>query len=522
MAVLSTKCPNCGATMTLINDQLVCPKCRTSLLQIADAKIDGDVTIMGADEFVKKLEASKRQFIININDKLQIGDVETMVINKKIKDAQSYLDIGEYYEAQKTLYGISDKILSAERVRFLADMQVTTETQLMLYDGKIDDNTHFKNIISLADDQTRNTYLKLAELCNVRIKIKNEVLKVEELWKVNLRQEAVAYAKAMCQRYPQSYISWATLFSIKQRIEPSYVGDLEYQRIRVCPDFTGSYPEVMQKRFDDCGAKVAEYTKNKGFHGSVVGGIILGVALCFLIGVMTLYYGGVITYIGYDFLFYIIVPVISLAIFGLFFFNLIFAVQYGSKKATERKGCLAALNSIPKAVHKVYVGKINNEKGRDIFLKVKGLIVIICTIVTVVVACFVPGPLISPEVDGIEYGPGGFLGGYKVVEIKSQDDVVVVADRIFLFDVMGVSMFQKNHTVKEIVLPYEVAKGTIFLSDFEVLESVFIMGSRPSPDDEDYISWRSCLNQNYYCDATIYWEGEWEMRDGRPVKLVNK
>lgn len=81
------KCPNCRGEMTLINGQFTCPFCRTTLLNIVDAKIDADVTVMSPDEFAKRIEESKRQFVVNINDNLQVFDINTMVINKKIKDA---------------------------------------------------------------------------------------------------------------------------------------------------------------------------------------------------------------------------------------------------------------------------------------------------------------------------------------------------------------------------------------------------------------------------------------------------
>ena len=42
------------------------------ILNIVDAKIDADVTVMSPDEFARKIEESKRQFVVNINDNLTV------------------------------------------------------------------------------------------------------------------------------------------------------------------------------------------------------------------------------------------------------------------------------------------------------------------------------------------------------------------------------------------------------------------------------------------------------------------
>ena len=85
MAVVEMKFPNCGGKMGLINNQFMCPNCRTMVLNIMDAKIDADVTVMSPDEFAKKIEESNRQFVVNINDNIQVFDVQTKIINKKLQ-----------------------------------------------------------------------------------------------------------------------------------------------------------------------------------------------------------------------------------------------------------------------------------------------------------------------------------------------------------------------------------------------------------------------------------------------------
>lgn len=96
MAYVEMKCPNCGAPMTGEGNRFTCPHCGTAILNVIDAKINSDVTVMSAEEFTAKLEANKKSFVINVNDRLEEFDVDTMVTNKKIKDAGICLTNGEF------------------------------------------------------------------------------------------------------------------------------------------------------------------------------------------------------------------------------------------------------------------------------------------------------------------------------------------------------------------------------------------------------------------------------------------
>lgn len=116
MAIVQMKCPNCGGAMEFVNNQYVCPHCNSIVLNIVDAKIDADVSIIDAEEFARKIEESKRQFVVRINDRLEVFDVDTKIINKKIQDASKYLAEGKYYNALSCLNDIPNDILSAERI----------------------------------------------------------------------------------------------------------------------------------------------------------------------------------------------------------------------------------------------------------------------------------------------------------------------------------------------------------------------------------------------------------------------
>ena len=278
-------------------------------MNIIDAKIDGDVTIMSPDEFAKKLEESKRQYIVNIDDNLKVLDVDTMVINKKIQDASKCLEDGNFEMVKDLLKGLPKNILSVERLKFLAEFKVKNEFELSLHNGYIDTmtyeeyakeftreydydkevgyvrfgcrednekfimNPHYKLILKLADEQTKETYIKLANYCreryDIKTKIEKEIIEVEKLLKVQLYQEAIAYSKAMCQKYPQTAKSWMYALEVKIAMDNNYNCEFEYEMMGKCSDFAEyNRGARFQQRIDEFkaaseGYKLADYYYNK-------------------------------------------------------------------------------------------------------------------------------------------------------------------------------------------------------------------------------------------------------------------
>lgn len=281
MAVVEMKCPNCGGKMGLTNNQFMCPNCRTMVLNIMDAKIDADVTVMSPDEFAKKIEESKRQFVVNINDNIQVFDVQTRIINKKIADASLALEHGEYEQVGILLKDVPTNIFSAERLRYLAEFRARNEYELSSYNGYIDvekrrytyggtynyPHARYQNIIELADEQTKATYKKIAEYCreqfDTKNKIKNEINEVDGLINVNLYTDAVAYAKEMCRKYPHTEKSWLKLCEIKFKIDPEYPGIVEYKNMCACPDYNGTLPTPIAIKQSSASKHKEEYTKEK-------------------------------------------------------------------------------------------------------------------------------------------------------------------------------------------------------------------------------------------------------------------
>lgn len=263
MAYVEMKCPNCGAPMTGDGNRFTCPHCGTAILNVIDAKIDSDVTVMSAEEFTARLEANKKSFVINVNDRLEEFDVDTMVTNKKIKDAGICLTNGEFNGVEYALKDIPrDKYFSVERLYYLASMRVKNEFELTdcSFDiggkkGSWEKQTQYDRAVSLADEQTKETYRKIREYCLGKERVKNEIDEINKLFAVGLYDEAVTYAKKMCQNYPQAAHAWQTLYEAKRRLDPNYVGKDEFEKAKICPDYLG-YPAAAIKAADEKKADV--------------------------------------------------------------------------------------------------------------------------------------------------------------------------------------------------------------------------------------------------------------------------
>ncbi len=258
MPLVEMKCPNCGGEMAVQNNQFVCQHCRTMILNIVDEKINADVTIMTPDEFAREIEKSKRKFVLNINDNLSVFDIETKIINKRISDAEKFLSEGAFVRVAGALDGVPNNILSAARLRYLAELEVKNEYELINGRARYIDvdkygrtSESYSRIIRLADEETKTTYIKLAEFCrnrcNTQQRIRSEIKKVYELLDVELYEDAVAYATEMCRRYPQTVLSWETLCDVKYKVNQNYDGRAEYEMMKRCPEYHGEVPEAVAK-----------------------------------------------------------------------------------------------------------------------------------------------------------------------------------------------------------------------------------------------------------------------------------
>lgn len=279
------QCPKCGATMRLVNNQFVCPNCNTMILNIMDTKIDSDVMVMSPNEFAKKIEKGKKRFVVNIHDKFEVFDVETKIINKKIADATAMLEQGNFDSIKNTLDGVPDTVLSAERLRYLSAYEVRNEFELSSYDGYVEPNKHYENILKLADEQTSETYRKIASYCreqyDTRTKIKAEIEEVNGLLKVQLYDDALVYAKEMCRKYPQTMLSWSYLCQIKQIKDRRYNCDFEYGMMKKCIDYSfEKLPAFLKDRIEKYRSEKKGKFENQEQVAKFFVRIVIAVIIC--------------------------------------------------------------------------------------------------------------------------------------------------------------------------------------------------------------------------------------------------
>lgn len=372
MAFIHMECPNCGGGMKLVNNQFVCGYCHTTAFNIIDAKIDEDVTVMTPEEFESRIEKNKRQFLVKIDDNLKVFDVNTMVINKKIQNATAELTIGRFDSVVDILKGISDEILSVERLRFLCEFKVKNEQELTTYDGYIDNSKHYKKVLQLADEQTKATYLRLGEYCRERHdtkeRIQSEIEEVNKLLEVKLYQEAIAYTKEMCKRYPQTALSWAYACEVKCTISANYNGNLEFSMMQKCPDYSETkLPKVLQNKISAFQSLSRAYCTTEQERTTVFGQIaglmwLTAIAAGLYVLCMFLFQNnnimillGTIMYLG------------GLFAFVMTIICIVSAIKMGKEERRLRKEYDERKNLIPQSVQTQYA-ITNTTKKRRIFI----------------------------------------------------------------------------------------------------------------------------------------------------------
>ena len=163
-------------------------------------------------------------------------------------------------------------------MRFLSQYKARNEYELSYYDGYIDvesgrhggtyPNTHYQNILKLADEQTKATYIKIAAYCreqfDTKKKIEEEIKEVEGLLAVKLYTDAVDYAKEMCRKYPQTALSWSYLCTVKYTISNNYNCDAEYTMMQKCVDYTEEkIPSFLKKKIAQAQKKVDQHYEGK-------------------------------------------------------------------------------------------------------------------------------------------------------------------------------------------------------------------------------------------------------------------
>lgn len=272
MAFVTMTCPNCGGALQPNSNgeaQFDCPYCHTTVLNIVDAKINGDIETIDVDSFVKQIKEQRRQFVIHIDKQYKVIDVETAVINEKLQQAEKLLEKGQWGTLQYMLTDIPNNIVAAARMKLLARVACRNEYELTLKAARLD-SPEYRNLLSVCDEETAQSYRKLHDICLENLEIEQEISKVTQFFDgVRMYKEAYAYALNMCEKYPSNICSWEKLKWVKQQIDCTYANCapvLEDEIIRVL----GKYIQAADSRENVAAAQVGLKGADTLHHDVVV------------------------------------------------------------------------------------------------------------------------------------------------------------------------------------------------------------------------------------------------------------
>ena len=242
------KCSSCGGQMEYAEGHYRCKYCGAIMLKIIDAKIDADVEHLDAEEFERKLEESKRSFLIRVDEELKVVDAKTAIVNKRLQNAKKSLEGRNYERVFGDLEGVMDDVLAAVRLRFLASVKVKDEYELSLCKFDIKNDWYRKFVSQCEDEETRRSYEKIAEICSLNEaldkELEGELKVIREMMSVGLKEEPLAYAKQICSKYPQLCKSWGEYASVKCQLDPDYNCTADLEIMKKCPDYKWDFVPI--------------------------------------------------------------------------------------------------------------------------------------------------------------------------------------------------------------------------------------------------------------------------------------
>lgn len=223
MAFVNMKCPSCGGALRQGDAgdlQFECPYCHATILNIPDVQIEGDIEAVDAEDFIRRLNERKKEFVIHVDRTYKVVDVATAVINGKLEQAEKHLAEGKYGEALRVLEGVPADIPAAARMRVLAENSCTNEYYLTLGEGPI----RGMEKLAVCDEATAASYRRIEELRMENKRVNDEIRDGYKLMSggIFLPKEAYSYALKMCSSYPASPPAWTLLGDVKERIDSSY------------------------------------------------------------------------------------------------------------------------------------------------------------------------------------------------------------------------------------------------------------------------------------------------------------
>ena len=276
MALVNMKCPNCGAALDNANrevGQFRCPYCNSVVLNIIEAKIEGDIEAVNVDTFIRRLNEQRQSFVVHTGEQFKIVDAQTAIINGKLEEAKRNLASGNYDTVLDLLEKVPNDIVAAERLKLLAWHKAKNEYDLTLGKVPLDNNEEsyhekfytvyhekscavYEHFLSICDKETAGSYRKINEIRKKNLAIKNEIALCADFFDgIHLYKEAYNYACKMCREYPSDAYSWCCLHFAKRTIDPVYDSHItkEIELMQKCPNYryagigrTDSYKEQIK------------------------------------------------------------------------------------------------------------------------------------------------------------------------------------------------------------------------------------------------------------------------------------
>ena len=234
MALVNMRCENCGAPLRENGDCYICEYCGSVVIHIPGG--EGEYSEgMSPGELKQKLFESGRSYTVVFPSEEE-GDIDAAIIRGKLRLAEKQLDEGNAYLAEETLKGLPEGYFPAERLRFLAFIGARDEAELAMYSGDIRKLPQFERLLTYCNEQNRETYIAIADVCLSNSRAAAEIDKGRQMILAGMKTEALDHAAAMVKKYPQHSRAWELLIEARCCSDPEYspFADLEY--FKACPD----------------------------------------------------------------------------------------------------------------------------------------------------------------------------------------------------------------------------------------------------------------------------------------------
>ena len=249
MELVKLTCTNCGAPLEEKDGMLRCAHCGCGYIRVCDPSEGFDAAAMSIEEFEQKLADASELFAVKGADGTELFDTDAEVAASKLRYASERLASGDFEGAYEAVSGFGADGFQAERVRLLASMHARDEGELAAYCGDITAVPHFKEVLALADDRARATYLRLADICAAGAEASRKIKKGMGFVDAHDAEKAGLYAAEMLRAYPLRSEAWELSAAAKCLADEKYDPSSDLEFMKKCPDYKYVFaPDTLHAR----------------------------------------------------------------------------------------------------------------------------------------------------------------------------------------------------------------------------------------------------------------------------------